>query len=336
MSFTLDELAKLCDASIKGERSCEIRALNTLKSAGAGEIAFLSNRRYAADLPGTRASAVILSERDSHACPVSALVTEHPYLAYAKIAGHLYPRPAHKPGRHQSAVSGHGCQIHATVSLGPHVVIGDHVQIGAGTRIGPGCVIEDDVVIGPRSLLIANITLCRGVHIGAGVILHPGAVIGADGFGFAREQDNWLKIPQLGAVRIGDQVEIGANTTVDRGAIEDTLIGPGVKIDNQVQIGHNVVIGADTAIAGCAGIAGSVKIGRRCQIGGACGISGHIEIADDVIITAMSGVSNSIKSAGVYSAAVPITDNKTWRRNIVRFRKLDALFKKILRNPGKE
>lgn len=336
MSFTLDELARLCDASIKGERSCEIRALNTLKSAGAGEIAFLSNRRYAADLPGTRASAVILSERDSLSCPVSALVTEDPYLAYAKIAGHLYPRPGHKPGRHQSAVSGPGCEIDGTVSIGAHAVIGARVRIGAGARIGPGCVIEDEVVIGPRCLLIANVTLCRRVRIGAGVVLHPGVVIGADGFGYAPDHGAWRKIPQLGAVVIGAEVEIGANTTVDRGALEDTLIGPGVKIDNQVQIGHNVVIGADTAIAGCVGIAGSVKIGRRCQIGGACGISGHIEIADDVRLQGMSGVTKSIKSAGVYSAAMPAMQHKTWLKNLACFRRLDAKSKKAGNSPEKE
>ena len=329
MSFTLAELAELCEAGIKGERSREIRAINTLKSAGEGDIAFLANRRYAADLPGTRASAVILREQDSHACPVSALITADPYLAYAKIAGHLHPRPGHRPGRHQSAVSGPGSEIDDTASIGAHVVIGARVRIGAGTRIGPGCVIEDEVLIGPRCLLIANVTLCRRVRIGAGVVLHPGVVIGADGFGYALDHGAWRKIPQLGAVAVGAEVEIGANTTIDRGALEDTRIGPGVKIDNQVQIGHNVVIGADTAIAGCVGIAGSVRIGRRCQIGGACCINGHIEIADDVRLQGMSGVTQSIKSAGVYSAAMPAMENRAWLRNLARFRRLDAKSRKL-------
>ena len=329
MSFTLAELAELCEAGIKGERSREIRAINTLKSAGEGDIAFLANRRYAADLPGTRASAVILREQDSHACPVSALITADPYLAYAKIAGHLYPRPGHRPGRHQSAVSGPGSEIDDTASIGAHVVIGARVRIGAGTRIGPGCVIEDEVRIGPRCLLVANVTLCRRVRIGAGVVLHPGVVIGADGFGYAQDHGAWRKIPQLGAVAVGAEVEIGANTTIDRGALEDTWIGPGVKIDNQVQIGHNVVIGADTAIAGCVGIAGSVRIGRRCQIGGACCINGHIEIADDVRLQGMSGVTQSIKSAGVYSAAMPAMENRAWLRNLARFRQLDAKSRKL-------
>ena len=329
MSFTLAELAELCEAGIKGERSREIRAINTLKSAGEGDIAFLANRRYAADLPGTRASAVILREQDSHACPVSALITQDPYLAYAKIADHLYPRPGHRPGRHQSAVSGPGSEIDDTASIGAHAVIGARVRIGAGTRIGPGCVIEDEVRIGPRCLLIANVTLCRQVRIGAGVVLHPGVVIGADGFGYALDHGAWRKILQLGAVTIGAEVEIGANTTIDRGALEDTRIGPGVKIDNQVQIGHNVVIGADTAIAGCVGIAGSVRIGRRCQIGGACCINGHIEIADDVRLQGMSGVTQSIKSAGVYSAAMPAMENRAWLRNLARFRQLDAKSRKL-------
>ena len=328
MSFTLAELAELCEAGIKGERSREIRAISTLKSAGDGDIAFLANRRYAADLPGTRASAVILREQDSHACPASALITADPYLAYAKIASHLYPRPGHGPGRHQSAVSGPGSEIDDTASIGAHAVIGANVRIGPGTRIGPGSVIEDEVVIGPRCLLIANVTLCRRVRIGAGVVLHPGVVIGADGFGYALDHGAWRKIPQLGAVAVGAEVEIGANTTIDRGALEDTRIGPGVKIDNQVQIGHNVVIGADTAIAGCVGIAGSVKIGRRCQIGGACCINGHIEIADDVRLQGMSGVTQSIKSAGVYSSAMPAMENKAWLRNLARFRRLDAKSKK--------
>ena len=328
MSFTLAELAELCEAGIKGERSREIRAISTLKSAGDGDIAFLANRRYAADLPGTRASAVILREQDSHACPASALITADPYLAYAKIASHLYPRPGHKPGRHQSAVSGSGSEIDDTASIGAHAVIGANVRIGPGTRIGPGSVIEDEVVIGPRCLLIANVTLCRRVRIGAGVVLHPGVVIGADGFGYALDHGAWRKIPQLGAVAVGAEVEIGANTTIDRGALEDTRIGPGVKIDNQVQIGHNVVIGADTAIAGCVGIAGSVRIGRRCQIGGACCINGHIEIADDVRLQGMSGVTQSIKSAGVYSSAMPAMENKAWLRNLARFRRLDAKSKK--------
>ena len=329
MSFTLAELAELCEAGIKGERSREIRAINTLKSAGEGDIAFLANRRYAADLPGTRASAVILREQDSHACPVSALITRDPYLAYAKIAGHLYPRPGHRPGRHQSAVSGPGSEIDDTASIGAHVVIGARVRIGAGTRIGPGCVIEDEVLIGPRCLLIANVTLCRRVRIGAGVVLHPGVVIGADGFGYALDHGAWRKIPQLGAVAVGAEVEIGANTTIDRGALEDTRIGPGVKIDNQVHIGHNVVIGADTAIAACVGIAGSARIGRRCQIGGACGINGHIEIADDVSLYGMSGVTKSIKSAGVYSSAMPVMENRAWLRNLARFRQLDAKSRKL-------
>lgn len=328
MSFTLAELAELCEAGIKGERSREIRAVNTLKSAGEGDIAFLANRRYAADLPGTRASAVILREQDSHACPASALITRDPYLAYAKIADHLYPRPGHRPGRHQSVVSGPGSEIDGTVSIGAHAVIGARVRIGAGTRIGPGCVIEDEVLIGPRCLLIANVTLCRRVRIGAGVVLHPGVVIGADGFGYALDHGAWRKIPQLGAVAVGAEVEIGANTTIDRGALEDTRIGPGVKIDNQVQIGHNVVIGEDTAIAGCVGIAGSVRIGRRCQIGGACCINGHIEIADDVRLQGMSGVTQSIKSAGVYSSAVPAMENRAWLKNLARFRRLDAKSKK--------
>ena len=191
--------------------------------------------------------------------------------------------------------------------------------------------LEDDVTIGRKSRLTANVTLCRGTILGERVRIHPGVVLGADGFGIANDGGQWLKIPQLGKVIIGNDVEIGANTTVDRGALEDTVIEEGVKIDNQVQIGHNVTIGAHTAIAGCVGIAGSASIGKRCMIGGGAGISGHIEIGDDVIITAFSGVANSLTGPGVYSGAMASTDNKTWRKNIARFKHLDEMARRLKR-----
>lgn len=330
MPASLGELSQISGARLEGDAGCIINALNTLKLAKDGEISFLSNRHYAHQLPQTNASAVILSEDDFKNCPTNSLVSETPYLAYAKIANHLYPSTELPEYIDESAVFGSECSIDDSASISANVVVGNNVVIRSGSYIGPGCVIEDNVEIGENTSLVANVTLCHDVVLGKNVILHPGVVIGADGFGLAQEKDQWIKIPQIGSVKISDNVEVGANSTIDRGAIEATIIGPGVKIDNQVQIGHNVVVGENTAIAGCTAIAGSSVIGKRCMIGGAVAINGHIEIVDDVIITAMSGVANSIKSPGVYSSGLPVTDNRIWRRNVIRFKKLDEIIKKIM------
>ena len=330
MPATLGELSRVSGARLEGDADCKISSVNTLMLAKEGEISFLSNRHYAHQLPQTNASAVILSEEDFNNCPTNSLVSETPYLAYAKIANHLYPSTKLPGYIDESAVFGAECNIDDSSSISANVVVGNNVVVRAGTYIGPGCVIEDNVEIGENTSLVANVTLCHDVVIGKNVILHPGVVIGADGFGLAQEKDQWIKIPQIGSVKIGDNVEVGANSTIDRGAIGDTIIGPGVKIDNQVQIGHNVEIGENTAIAGCTAIAGSAIIGKRCMIAGAVAINGHIEIADDVIITAMSGVPNSINSPGVYSSGIPVTENRIWRRNIIRFKKLDETIKKLM------
>jgi UDP-3-O-[3-hydroxymyristoyl] glucosamine N-acyltransferase len=327
---TLGELSQVSGAKLKGDADCIISAVNTLKKATKGEISFLSNRHYTHQLPETNASAVILSEIDLKNCPTNSLVSETPYLAYAKIANHLYPTIKPSGSIDETAVIGSECKIDKTAFISANVVIETGVVIGAGVFIGPGCIIENNVEIGENSSLYANVTIRHGVVIGKNVILHPGVIIGAAGFGMAQEKGQWLNIPQIGSVSIGDNVDVGANTTIDRGAIEDTVIDTGVKIDNQVQIGHNVVIGEHTAIAGCSAIAGSTVIGKRCMIGGAVAISGHIHVVDDVTITGMSGVANSIKSPGVYSSGIPITENKIWRRNIIRFKNLDAIFKKIM------
>lgn len=330
MSATLGELSQVSGARLEGDSDCKINVVNTLKLAKEGEISFLSNRHYANQLAKTNASAVILAEDDLVNCPTNSLVSDTPYLAYAKIANYLYPRVKYSCSIDSSAVIGLSCDIDDSSCISANVVIGNNVVIGANTYIGPGCVIEDNVTIASDCSLVANVTLRFAVVLGKNVTLHPGVVIGADGFGMAQENGHWLNIPQIGSVIIGNNVDVGANSTIDRGAIEDTIIENGVKIDNQVQIGHNVHIGEHTAIAGCTGIAGSTIIGKRCMIAGAVAISGHIQITDDVVVTGMSGVANSIKSPGVYSAGIPITDNKTWRRNVVRFKNLDALFKKIM------
>lgn len=330
MAFTLEQLAEYIDARVKGDADCRITAINTLQNAGEGDVSFLANRRYSRYLALTRASAVILQADDLPACPTNALIVDDPYIAYAKTANLLYA--SNKPGRgiSSSAQIAERCNIADTVCIAANAVIGTKVEIGEHCYIGPGCVIGDEVTIGEDSRLVANITILDRTRIAGRVLIHPGVVIGADGFGIARNDGGWLKIPQIGAVVIGDDVEIGANSTIDRGAIGDTVIERGVKIDNQVQIGHNVHIGEHTAIAGCTGIAGSTTIGKRCMIGGAVGINGHIEITDDVIITAMSGVASSIKKAGTYSSGPPvITDNKLWRRNSVRFKELDLIAKRL-------
>lgn len=329
MSITLGEIAEVIGAELHGDADCNITGVATLKNASDGDISFLANRRYGRYLPSTRASAVILSAIDKANCPVNALVIENPYLAYVKVVRYLHPEKPAEAGIHRRAVISSSATIAATATIGANACIDRDVHIEDGVYVGPGCVIGSNVVIGCSSRLVANVTLCHGVRIGKYTLLHPGVVIGADGFGIANDNGLWLKIPQIGSVHVGDNVEIGANTTIDRGALDNTVIEEGVKIDNQVQIGHNTRIGAHTAIAGGAMIAGSVTIGKRCMIAGATAITGHIEITDDVVITGMSGVSNSIKKPGTYSSGISIMDNKIWRKNVVRFKHLDELARRL-------
>lgn len=325
MSTRLGDIAEIIGAELAGDPDSRITGAGTLRNAGPGQLSFLANRRYAAYLKTTRATAVVLAPADAADCPVARLIARDPYLAYVKAVRYLNPEPGVRPGIDPAASISDTASIHPGAAVGALAVIAAGAVVHEGACIGPGCVIGENAVIGAHSRLVANVTVCHGVRIGERVLLHPGVVIGSDGFGLANDAGKWLKIPQLGGVEIRDDVEIGANTTVDRGALEDTIIEEGVKIDNQVQVGHNVIIGAHTAIAGCAGIAGSTTIGRRCMIGGACAISGHISIADDVVITGHSAVSNSIREAGTYSGSMTTTDNRTWRRNMARLKHLDEL-----------
>lgn len=330
MVYTLGEIAEITGAELDGDPDYKIIRVASLQAARAGEISFLANKRHAPYLKNTEASAVILSARDKHRCAVQTLVCADPYLAFAKTVRYMQPSVSFTPGIHSSAVISASGRIAASAHVAANVIIGADTEIGGQAYIGPGCVIGKDVVVGERTTLVANVTLCDGVKIGKNGLLHPGVVIGADGFGIALDHGEWLKIPQIGSVLIADDVEIGANTTIDRGALDDTVIENGVKLDNQVQVGHGVKIGAHTAVAGCVGIAGSAIIGKRCMIGGHSAISGHIELADDVIITGMSGVSNSIKKAGIYSSGIPVTENAKWRKNIARFRNLDEISRRLL------
>ena len=329
MAFTLGELARQVGGKVHGDADCIIRAVATLQNAQPGEITFLANPRYRKYLSATRASAVILSADAQADCPVIAWVVDNPAVAYARAAALLHPIPAAVPGIHPSAYVSPDATIHASASIGPQCVVEAGVQIDAGVTIGPGCFIGEHSRVGADSRLLAHVTLCHGSHIGRRVLIHPGAVIGSDGFGLANDAGKWVKIPQLGRVRIGDDVEIGANTTIDRGALEDTVLEEGVKLDNQIQVAHNVHIGAHTAIAGCVGIAGSAKIGKRCTIGGGVGIAGHLEVADDVHITGMTLVSKSILEPGTYSSGAPAQPNHIWNKNFARFRQLDEMARRL-------
>ena len=325
MEMTLGALATALSASLHGDAEIRISRVATLSNAGPGTLTFLANRRYRTQLAATRADAVVLDEEFVHECPAAALVTSNPYLAFARAAALLNPQPEMAVGVHPSALVDPRARVHPQAWVGPGVVIESGAVIDEGVFVGPGCVVGEDVMIGHGSRLVASVTLCRGVRIGRRALIHPGVVIGADGFGIASDDGAWVKVPQLGSVRIGDDVEIGANTTVDRGAIDDTIIEDGVKLDNLIQVGHNVRIGAHTAIAACVAIGGSARIGRRCTIGGAASLAGHLEIADDVHLTATSAVPNSIVTAGVYSSGMPVQENRAWRRSVIRLRQLDDM-----------
>jgi len=329
LSYRLGELAERIGAELRGDPDITIDRVAVLDAAGPSAVAFLANRRYRPYLESTKAGAVILGPEFVEGCPVSALVLDNPYLGYARAATLLSPIIERELGIAPSAVVDSGATVAPDASIGPHCVIEVGSRVGAGTSIGAGSFLGRGSSVGPHGHIAAAVVICRGVHIGARAILHPGVVVGADGFGIANDNGTWVKIPQFGGVRVGDDVEIGANTTIDRGALEDTVIEDGVKLDNLIQIGHNVRIGAHTAIAACTAIGGSARIGRRCTIAGAVSIAGHLEIADDVHLTATSAVPNTIGEPGVYSSGMPIQENRAWRRNVARLRQLDEMARRL-------
>ena len=322
--FSLGELAVRFGLTLRGEPSLTVRSVATLSHANTGALSFLANSRYRKQLESTRATAVLLSADDESLCPVAALIDPNPYLAYARIAALMHPQASSAPGIHPSAVVAKGARIAASASIGPLAVIEDEAQIGERVLIGPACIVQKRACVGADSALLSRVNLYPDVTLGKRCILHAGAVIGADGFGFAPNAGTWVKVPQVGSVRIGDDVEIGANTTIDRGAIDDTVVENGVKLDNQIQVGHNVIIGAHTAIAACTGISGSTVIGQRCMIGGMVGFAGHLTIADDVVVTGCSLVSASIRNAGSYSSGMPTVETRLWRRMVAHLRRLDT------------
>ncbi len=326
--FRLDELVARLGGEVVGDPAIRIGRVATLDQASEGDLAFLANPKYVSKLSACRASAVIVGPAARELTDRPRIVAPDPYLYFARVAQLLNPAEVFAPGVHPLASV--AAPLPASVTVGPGAsieegaVIGERVVIGAGCRIGRGARIGDDSRLNP------NVTIYHDCVLGRGCLVHSGAVIGSDGFGFARERDGrWVKIPQVGRVIVGDEVEIGANTTIDRGALDDTVIGDGVKLDNQIQIGHNVRIGDHTAIAGCVGIAGSTTIGARCMIGGQAGIIGHLAIADDVVISAGTLVTKSIRQAGVYTANLPVQGHAEWVKNFAHLRHLDALVDRI-------
>ncbi len=326
---SLAALAERFGLGLHGDGAVVVDGVAGLSAAGPSQLSFLANPRYRRELAGTTAAAVVLSAADAEASPVPALVARNPYAAFARIAALFEAVPVVEPGIHPSAVIAADAVVDPSAQVGPFVSIGARSRIGASAVIGPGCVVGDDCDVGPGCVLVARVTLVTRVRLGARVRIHPGAVLGADGFGLAMDGGRWGKVPQLGGVVLGDDCEVGANTTIDRGALGDTVLEEDVRLDNQIQIGHNVRIGAHTAMAGCVAVAGSARIGARCLVGGAAGIAGHLDICDGVTVTAMSFVTSSITEPGEYSSAIPVQDARSWRRNGARIRQLDELARKI-------
>ena len=327
--LTLTELAARCGATVEGDGNTGLTHVASLDSAGPGAITFLSDSKYRAALETTGASAVILDPKSAALTSLPRLIHRNPYATYAKVAAMLHPRAKPAAGIHPTSIIAPDARIAPDAAIGPNVVVGAGAIVGARVEIGGGCVIGAGVELGDDVLLHANVTLYDRCVVGARTILHSGAVIGADGFGNAREGGRWIKIPQLGRVVIGADCEIGANSTIDRGALGDTVIEDDVRIDNQIQIGHNCRVGEHTAIAACVGIAGSTKIGRNCLLGGAAMINGHIDICDNVIISAGTGVMNSIDKPGVYTNCAPALEHAVWARNAVEARRLGELGRRL-------
>ena len=330
-TYSLQEIAEYLGVELRGDPSCRIQGLNTLEQAGEGELSFLASKAYARFLSDTQASAVLLEPRFAEAFVGNALVIDNPYVAYARISAWFdRSRPA-QSGVHPTAVVADSAVLAENVYIGPHVSIGERVRIDGGANIGPGVSIGDDSSIGSDTRLFSNVSVYHGVSIGRNTLIHASTVIGADGFGFANDGGKWVKIHQLGGVEIGDNVEIGACTTIDRGALGNTVIEDGVILDNHVQIAHNVRIGENTAMAAYAGIAGSTTIGKNCVFAGQAGAVGHITVGDGVVAMAHCTISKSTSKAGSYSSGLLMYETPVWRRNAVRFGQLDDMARRLRR-----
>jgi len=330
VSISLGEIAARYGCELRGDPDTQVTHVATLRGAANDSVSFLANKSYRQQLETTGAAVVILSAEYLEACPTAALVSPNPYAVYARVAADLHPPFALVPGVSALASVGEGSTISDSCQIEAGAVIEDGATLGDRVYVGPNSVIGRDVCIGDDTKLMANVTVYFAVRIGKRCLLHSGAVIGADGFGIARDETGWTKVPQLGSVDVADDVEIGANTTIDRGAIEDTVISAGVKLDNQIQIAHNVTIGAHTAIAALVGISGSTTIGSECMIGGASMIAGHISICDHVMLAAGTGVAGSIDKPGAYGGFPANADDiGRWRKNVVRYGQLDDMARRL-------
>ena len=323
----LTEIVARLGGSLEGDGSVVVTQVGTLASAGAGQIAFLTNPKYRQQLQSTRAAAVIVPPQFASDTSLPRIVHQNAYAYYARVVALLNPQGLRTAGVHPSAVV--DSKVPSSASIGANVVIGADVVIGENVTVSPGCVIGDGVSIGDDSLLYPNSVIYHHCVIGRRAVIQAGAVIGSDGFGFAKEGECWIKIPQIGSVIIGDDVEVGANTSIDRGALDNTVIGNGVKLDNQIQIAHNVVIGDHSALAGCVGVAGSTKIGRRCTVGGAGMIIGHLDIADDVHISAGTMVTKSLHKPGQYTSIFPLEAHEDWLHNAAQIKRLAKLAERV-------
>ena len=329
LGYSLGELAQRFGCTVKGDPDVRLTHVAALQDADETAIGFISNPKYLALLESTQAGAVILSAQNAEKSRIPALIARNPYATYARIAAVLHPLPAAKPGAHPSAVIERGVRLEAGVSIGAGCVVEEGASLGVNVVLGPNCIVMRNARIGANTRLVARVTVCADVSIGERCLVHPGAVIGSDGFGNAPDNGAWVKIPQLGSVQVGSDVEIGANTTIDRGTLKDTVIEDGVRLDNLIQVAHNVRIGAHTAIAALVGIAGSTTIGKHCVIAGKVGIADQLEICDGVTVLAMTAVSSSIAKPGVYGGPIGMDEIGKFRRSAVRFRQLDEMAKDL-------
>jgi UDP-3-O-[3-hydroxymyristoyl] glucosamine N-acyltransferase len=346
MPISLGELATRFGCDLDGDPDIEVNAVASLTSAGAGHISFLSNSALKQQLSSTQAAAVILRADDAADCPVASLISDNPYAIFARMAAQLHPfpgtyaifarmaaqlhpLPVPVAGVHKSAVVDASARVAASAQIDALAFVGERTVIGENVYVGPGCVIGADCEVGDDCRFIANVTLPRAVVIGKRGIFHPGVVIGADGFGNAMTPDGWVKVPQVGGVRIGHDVEIGSNTTIDCGAIGDTVIEDGVRIDNLCMIAHNVQVGEHTAMAAMTGIAGSTVIGKRCMFAGSSGAVGHITICDDVVLGGRGTFTKDVTEPGTYASSFPAEKARDWYRKVARFRRLDALDRRV-------
>lgn len=332
MGLTLRDIASRFDCELHGDPDVRVRHVATLLGADDESVSFLANAAYRRQLATTRAAAVIVGPDDVDACRSAALVAANPLAVFARVATLLHPPWALTPSIAPAASVADSATVPVSCEVAPGGVIEGGATLGERVYVGPNTVIGRDCRIGDDTRLLGSVMIYHGVRIGARCIIHSGAVIGSDGFGFAPEEAGWIKVPQVGSVDIGDDVEIGANTTIDRGAIEDTVIGNGAKLDNQIQIAHNVTIGEHTAMAALTGVAGTTTIGSRCLIGGACIIAGHLSITDRVVLAAGTGVTNSIDKPGTYGGfPANVAEVRRWRKNVVRYGQLDEMARRLLK-----